>query len=203
MSDQRVAVLNQHIKEYQKNEIRVFQTFNEKPCPNLISIQNLRRLSAPYHVSFLTKIIDGKPLKERTRAGGASYVHEPAKNLGVEPTEGSIEALSRDFEQKLSVSRSLSDEQLQARLASADKKPKRLTVRSQGFDRNPDVVTWILRQAKGICGACKKKAPFVRSSDGSPYLEVHHKTPLAQGGDDTIENAIALCPNCHRKAHFG
>lgn len=33
--------------------------------------------------------------------------------------------------------------------------------------------------------------------------EVHHKVPLSAGGDDTVENAIALCPNCHRKAHFG
>jgi len=34
-------------------------------------------------------------------------------------------------------------------------------------------------------------------------LEVHHKVPLAEGGDDTVENAIALCPNCHRHAHYG
>ncbi len=25
---------------------------------------------------------------------------------------------------------------------------------------------------------------------------------LANNGDDTVENAIALCPNCHRKAHY-
>jgi 5-methylcytosine-specific restriction protein A len=26
---------------------------------------------------------------------------------------------------------------------------------------------------------------------------------LSTGGEDTLENAIALCPNCHRRAHFG
>nr|WP_275041241.1 HNH endonuclease signature motif containing protein [Halomonas meridiana] len=46
-------------------------------------------------------------------------------------------------------------------------------------------------------------APFNRKSDGSPYLEVHHRKPLAEGGDDTVANAIALCPNCHRAAHYG
>ncbi|SFB88291.1 HNH endonuclease [Marinospirillum celere] len=51
--------------------------------------------------------------------------------------------------------------------------------------------------------ACGTPAPFNRKSDGTPYLEVHHKTPLALGGEDTVENAIALCPNCHRKAHYG
>jgi len=27
--------------------------------------------------------------------------------------------------------------------------------------------------------------------------------PLSEGGEDTLENAIALCPNCHRKMHYG
>ncbi|MFM0350878.1 HNH endonuclease [Paraburkholderia sp. RL17-347-BIC-D] len=27
--------------------------------------------------------------------------------------------------------------------------------------------------------------------------------PLAQGGPDTVANAIALCPNCHRERHYG
>jgi 5-methylcytosine-specific restriction protein A len=32
---------------------------------------------------------------------------------------------------------------------------------------------------------------------------VHHRVRLADGGDDTTDNAVALCPNCHRKAHYG
>ncbi|WP_442967956.1 HNH endonuclease [Rheinheimera sp.] len=36
-----------------------------------------------------------------------------------------------------------------------------------------------------------------------PYLEVHHRIPLAEKGEDTLENAIELCPNCHIQAHFG
>ena len=47
------------------------------------------------------------------------------------------------------------------------------------------------------------KAPFNRDSNDTEYLEVHHKLPLAENGDDTVENAIALCPNCHRHAHYG
>jgi 5-methylcytosine-specific restriction protein A len=26
---------------------------------------------------------------------------------------------------------------------------------------------------------------------------------LRDGGSDTINNVIALCPNCHRKRHYG
>lgn len=47
-----------------------------------------------------------------------------------------------------------------------------------------------------------KKAPFLRKKDNSPYLEVHHIITLANGVDDTVENAIAVCPNCHRELHF-
>jgi 5-methylcytosine-specific restriction enzyme A len=45
-------------------------------------------------------------------------------------------------------------------------------------------------------------APF-EMAEGIPYLEVHHVKPLAIGGSDTIMNAVALCPNCHRRAHYG
>jgi 5-methylcytosine-specific restriction protein A len=39
--------------------------------------------------------------------------------------------------------------------------------------------------------------------DGTPYLEVHHVKWLALGGSDTVSNAVALCPNCHRLMHHG
>jgi 5-methylcytosine-specific restriction enzyme A len=89
------------------------------------------------------------------------------------------------------------------RLKSAPKMPVKITQTSTAFLRNPDVVAEVLEQAKGFCGACSKPAPFLRASDATPYLEVHHKIPLAAGGEDTVENAIALCPNCHRERHFG
>ncbi|MFV3370974.1 HNH endonuclease [Pseudomonas sp. NY15435] len=40
-------------------------------------------------------------------------------------------------------------------------------------------------------------------TDGKPYPEVRHVVRLADGGEDTVENAIAICPNCHRLRHFG
>jgi len=89
------------------------------------------------------------------------------------------------------------------RLSSASKRPKRVAKLVKLFQRNPDVVAEVLYLAKGICGSCGSRGPFNRRSDGSLYLEVHHKIPLAEGGNDTVENAIALCPNCHRNKHFG
>lgn len=43
-------------------------------------------------------------------------------------------------------------------------------------------------------------APF-QNKDGEPYLETHHIICLSHGGPDTIDNTVALCPNCHRKMH--
>jgi 5-methylcytosine-specific restriction protein A len=44
-------------------------------------------------------------------------------------------------------------------------------------------------------------APF-NNAKGEPHLETHHIVWLAKGGMDTIENTVALCPNCHRKMHI-
>jgi 5-methylcytosine-specific restriction protein A len=72
-----------------------------------------------------------------------------------------------------------------------------------GFVRNPDVVAEVRIRANGKCEVCKKAAPFLRRSDGTHYLEVHHVKQLANDGDDTVENALAVCPNCHREKHYG
>ena len=82
-------------------------------------------------------------------------------------------------------------------------KVKKCTCKCIVYDRNPDVVAERLYIAGGYCEECKQKAPFLRKSDGTPYLEVHHIVPLSMNGEDSIENTIALCPNCHRKKHYG
>ena len=35
-----------------------------------------------------------------------------------------------------------------------------------------------------------------------PYHEIHHVVSLAREGWEAPENAVALCPNCHRAMHF-
>lgn len=88
-------------------------------------------------------------------------------------------------------------------LLRSERKPRKIIVNHTVFIRNQVVVAEVLNRAGGYCEICKNEAPFLRESDNSPYLEVHHKVTLAEGGDDTVENAIALCPNCHRKEHYG
>jgi 5-methylcytosine-specific restriction protein A len=83
------------------------------------------------------------------------------------------------------------------------KMPRKTSISIVAFVRNPHVVASVLERANGRCEGCGELAPFTRKTTGTPYLEVHHKITLASGGEDTVENAIGLCPNCHRRAHYG
>lgn len=107
------------------------------------------------------------------------------------------------FKELVKKASSDSPEIRQARLAKARKIPKKVKVLSEVYERNPDVKADVLLRANGQCEKCKNDAPFHRKADGTPYLEVHHRKPLKDGGEDTVENTIALCPNCHREEHFG
>jgi 5-methylcytosine-specific restriction enzyme A len=78
-------------------------------------------------------------------------------------------------------------------------------VRTRGtaiyYPRKDDVIAWVLHRAGGRCEVCGDAAPFLKS-DGEPYLEIHHVRHLADGGPDQTDNAVAACPNCHRRLHF-
>lgn len=78
--------------------------------------------------------------------------------------------------------------------------PPRSTVARVVYARDPDVVLYALRRARGRCELCGQPAPFT-DRDGQPFLEVHHVVHLARGGADAIDNVVALCPNCHRCVH--
>jgi predicted HNH restriction endonuclease len=38
---------------------------------------------------------------------------------------------------------------------------------------------------------------------GEWFVEVHHLIPLAQGGQDVLQNTVAVCPTHHRYLHVG
>lgn len=81
-------------------------------------------------------------------------------------------------------------------------RPERIAATSSGYKRDKAVVAWVLNFSKGKCERCGQDAPF-RGSHGMPFLEVHHVVFLSEDGRDTPDNVVALCPNCHREAHFG
>lgn len=82
-----------------------------------------------------------------------------------------------------------------------DNNPERRDVTTKQYRRDPYIAELAKRQANGICQLCRMKAPFM-TAEGKPYLETHHIRWLSEGGSDTIENTVAVCPNCHRRLHI-
>jgi 5-methylcytosine-specific restriction endonuclease McrA len=94
------------------------------------------------------------------------------------------------------------DEETLKKLAHmrSTQKPKAVSQTTQTIRRDEYVARYAKTRAKGICQLCGKEAPFI-GSYGEPYLESHHIVWLSKGGADSVENTVALCPNCHRKMH--
>jgi len=143
----------------------------------------------------------------RTRIDG----YKPAKNVGANVAKSIREALNapqpltpEDF------TPTADDTILEQRAARLEQqpikdepkgieKPQQTQSNGKSFVRDPEVRAWVRQQAKGKCEGCGQPAPFEKS--GKPFLEVHHVKHLAQDGSDRPSNAVALCPNCHRRCH--
>jgi len=149
---------------------------------------NFRGLSARYRDRIDKIPIDGlTPL----------YFPPNEDSVEIERSQG-----QDDFQDR--IARAINDpaSARRARLENANVITTTRAITVDVYIRNPDVVAEALFLANGKCGRCSREAPF-RRMDGRLYLEVHHRVPLAEGGDDSVDNAVALCPNCHREAHFG
>jgi 5-methylcytosine-specific restriction endonuclease McrA len=204
LSENRKIEVEKLIKKNQPSEKNGLYLINDKgkPYVNLLKIRNLKKLNHSIPVPYLIKVSDGTPHKIRNQAGGWCQVFP----LPVEKDQISyftdVQVLN-NLEKRIKESKELSNQTRLERLATAQKKPLKIQISSTGYQRNPDVIIEVLLRANGICERCHNIAPFLKASDGTPYLEVHHIIPLSEGGDDTVENAQALCPNCHREMHFG
>ena len=194
---------------------------------DLITVYRCMRLGRCYHRTINVEATDYF-LRQLFKDGGADYLslaisathqhihyYEKLQKLTLHRKrkvvadlehllDGSVMSHLAAFEGQVEAALKDSSEARKARLASrASLIPQKVVLTSTIFVRNPDVVAEALHRAAGVCEACTQPAPFTRKSNGTPYLEVHHKIRLADGGLDTLENAIALCPNCHRASHYG
>lgn len=111
------------------------------------------------------------------------------------------ETFERLINYKLSEARNASSADLleKAKASEADIVGTRIVI-SKVYEREPAISEYVKRMANGVCQLCDENAPF-RDRYGKPYLESHHVEWVSKGGADTIENVVALCPNCHKKMH--
>lgn len=85
---------------------------------------------------------------------------------------------------------------------AAEPNPKKRQVKGSIFERSRRIRDYVVSRSQGRCEHCRKNAPFERPG-GAPYLEAHHIHNLSDNGPDDPIYVAAVCPNCHREAHFG
>lgn len=89
-------------------------------------------------------------------------------------------------------------------IAAAQSSPrsKKSGSTATAYERSQIIRDYVFARAKGVCEHCGEPAPFV-TTVGTPFLEVHHIRRLSDGGPDDPRFMIGVCPNCHRRAHYG
>jgi hypothetical protein len=87
---------------------------------------------------------------------------------------------------------------------AATENPARDTSATPGsaYQRSESIKQYAKARADGKCEYCGDQAPF-DTPEGEPYLEVHHIDELGEGGEDSPDKVVALCPSCHKEIHHG
>lgn len=167
---------------------------------NLYKILNIEEIWNSFKIASkqVVETPQGKTTREREKKGKIvlTELTNPREII-------SEEIYSQTLQTEIENAKRASKEKRKKKLKEAPENPEKIKITSIGFKRNPYVIIEVLERANGVCELCEKKAPFLRIKDDTPFLEVHHIQPLAEGGKDTVKNTVALCPNCHREAHFG
>lgn len=169
-------------------------------------IIKLKQDKKPHHYPFA--LAEGevrlyqKGYFSRASAGLKAALLEELSRLGRNRPAVSQTDLDDELASEVKKSLTRSPDERRRRLDEAAKTPSRELCQVWVFKRNPDVVAEVLSTAARCQeDGCKNPIPFGKT-DAQPFLEVHHVVPLSDGGEDTVENAVALCPNCHRKRHY-
>ena len=58
----------------------------------------------------------------------------------------------------------------------------------------------IHERAQNKCEYCECQT--FEKKNGEMYVEIHHIVHYSDGGENSAQNCVLLCPNCHRKIHF-
>ena len=186
-----------------KGEKYVKAEYNEKIRKNGI---NRTKGSIEYRMQNISAVFQniGLPIIE-------GYL--PAKNVGERVSTEIIQIIkevnifnslfpptfsTKELNENTAIIRKLDNKTIPDGIKSPEKKKQEIV----SYARDPKIKAYVLQRANGICELCKKQGPFL-DKNGLWFLEVHHLLSLAQGGEDTIFNSVALCPNCHRELHYG
>lgn len=189
LGDQELKSQNKTLAESNINGVSVhlFEVFTDK---EYIYQGPVSLISEPYQ-----KVQPDANKQNRTVWIFPLKLSDPHTTISVETIVKTSQKKQRKFKKK-------STEQLLADAkASAQTEVSYRNTQTKYYMRSDAIVQLAKRMANGICQLCEQPAPF-KDQNGEPYLETHHIEWLAHGGADTVENTVALCPNCHKKMHI-
>lgn len=148
-------------------------------------------------------IVCQKPQFEPKQAGSSYMVWRfPLKLVPIDETQWDADYHAVERKEMKRELKELEEEIVTALMNSAFKNERvSRTLTTVRFDKKALYSAYVRKRAGGYCDLCRNKAPFY-DEDGNPYLETHHIERLSNGGIDSPDNMVALCPNCHRKVHM-
>lgn len=111
------------------------------------------------------------------------------------------ETLDKEFDHDVENEYKKTLSQLSKEAKRKASQPTVSNVQTKEYHRDPTIAAYVKKRANGKCQLCGEPAPFIDKKNGIPYLECHHIEWLSEGGMDSPDNCVALCPNCHRKMH--
>ena len=121
----------------------------------------------------------------------------------IDPSGESEEDATGAYERTAtSVNEQIDIDELISRAMEATPQPETRTTSTTTYRRDPAVVAFVRRRSNYRCEmpGCNYEG-FIKS-DLERYIETHHIVSLSDGGEDTIFNTTALCPNCHKRTHY-
>lgn len=194
-----------------KNKILTTQRNRRRPFNNLFTHQILLCKSKEEALSILQEAKNyGLSLDEKLWVAKFNSLEEIKKKQEkwkdkMENSEA-YDNFSNIYEEfvamKSSYFKDLSEEYLKSIIVEQQSQERNVVTRQiNTFVRKIYIKEYAKKIAQGICQLCDKEAPFL-DRQGNPFLEVHHIDYLSKGGEDEIDNVVALCPNCHRRIHM-
>lgn len=86
-------------------------------------------------------------------------------------------------------------------------KQEKIVGEKSSYIRNPEVAKRCIVLSNYKCNLDGNHESFI-TKKGKPYMEAHHLIPISyqdyfEYSLDVEANIISLCPNCHRKLHYG
>lgn len=114
-----------------------------------------------------------------------------------------LEAYAPEFEEAAKAASSIGEDILSVPHREQSTEATQVVTRARSgnvYLRDPRVRAQVLQIAGGRCECCGDLGFLTES--GERYLETHHVVSVSERGPDTPGNIVAVCPMCHRKAHF-